>query len=149
MEKTRREFIKTIGMGTGGLLMSESLFGSTNQAFRPDAQPGEHVLPELPYAYNSLKPIIDEQTLRLHHDKHHAGYVRGLNAAEIKLSEARQKNEYGMIKHLECEIAFHGSGHILHSIYWRNLSPSGGGEPGGKLAEGGRLCPDALLHPPI
>lgn len=95
----------------------------------------EHTLPELPYSYNALEPHIDEATIRLHHDKHHAGYVKGLNAAEQKLAEARKANDFALIKHWSKELVFHGSGHVLHSIFWQNMSPQGGGEPSGKLAD--------------
>ena len=94
-----------------------------------------HELPKLPYEYNALEPVMDEQTLRLHHDIHHAGYVTGLNKAEEMLQKFRQSGDYAAIKHWERELAFHGSGHILHSIFWENLKPKGGGEPGGDLAK--------------
>lgn len=94
-------------------------------------QPGQHQLPPLPYAYNALEPIISEQTLRLHHDKHHKAYVDGLNKAEISLVEARMRGNYEYIKYWENELAFNGSGHILHSIFWTNMAPPGaGGQPG-------------------
>lgn len=97
-----------------------------------------HELPPLPYEYNALEPYIDEQTLHFHHDKHHQAYVAGLNKAEEELVKARAAGDYALIKHWERELAFHGSGHILHSIYWTNLAPAGqggGGEPSGELAE--------------
>ena len=96
-----------------------------------------HELPALPYAYDALEPYIDEQTMRLHHDKHHLGYVNGLNAAEAKLAEARQTGDFGLVQHFERLVAFHGSGHFLHSIFWPNMAPAGnggGGEPSGELA---------------
>ena len=92
-----------------------------------------HVLPELPYAYDALEPHYDEQTVKIHHDIHHKGYVDGLNAAEAKLAEAREKGDFSLIKHLERELAFHGSGHILHTLFWENMKPDGGGTPAGKL----------------
>jgi superoxide dismutase, Fe-Mn family len=94
-----------------------------------------HELPPLPYDYNALEPHIDEQTMRLHHDKHHLAYVNGLNNAELKLAEAREKKDFGLVKHWEREAAFHGAGHFLHVIFWENMSPKGGGEPSGKLAD--------------
>ncbi len=94
-----------------------------------------HTLPELPYAYDALEPHIDEQTMRLHHDIHHNGYVTGLNNAEEKLAEARDSGEFGLTKHWEREAAFHGAGHLLHSIFWTNMGPDGGGEPGGELSD--------------
>jgi len=92
---------------------------------------GQHQLPPLPYSYNALEPIISEETLRIHHDKHHKGYVDGLNNAELNLVESRQNNAYEYIKYWENELAFNGSGHILHSIYWSIMAPIGmRGEPG-------------------
>jgi len=94
-----------------------------------------HELPQLPYAYNALEPHYDEATVRLHHDIHHKGYVDGLNNAEAKLAEAREKGDFALIKHWERELAFHGSGHLLHSLFWMNMSPNGGGAPSGALAD--------------
>jgi len=92
-----------------------------------------HELPPLPYAYNALEPHIDEQTMRLHHDKHHLAYVNGLNNAEAKLAEAREKNDFALVKHWEREAAFHGAGHFLHCIFWENMKANGGGQPTGEL----------------
>ncbi|NOZ06920.1 MAG: superoxide dismutase [Chloroflexi bacterium] len=96
-----------------------------------------HELSPLPYAYDALEPYIDEQTMRLHHDVHHQGYVNGLNAAESKLAAAREAGDFALIKHLERDAAFHGSGHFLHAIFWPNMAPAGhggGGKPAGALA---------------
>ncbi|MZP28837.1 superoxide dismutase [Heliobacterium undosum] len=93
--------------------------------------PGGHQLPPLPYPYNALEPVIGAETLKIHHDRHHLSYVEGLNKAERKLVEARQQNDFSLIKHWERELAFHGSGHILHSLYWAIMAPpSRGGQPG-------------------
>ncbi|MFD3155900.1 superoxide dismutase [Haloimpatiens sp. FM7330] len=94
-----------------------------------------HTLPNLPYEYNALEPYYDEQTLRIHHDKHHKSYVDGLNNAETKLEEARKNNDFTLIKHLEREIAFHGSGHILHTLFWENIGPNAGGNPTGPIMD--------------
>jgi Fe-Mn family superoxide dismutase len=94
----------------------------------------QHELPALPYAYDALEPYYDAQTLELHHSKHHQGYVNGLNAALGKLKAAREAGDYSAIKHIDREIAFHGGGHTLHSIFWTNLKPGGGGRPSGDLA---------------
>lgn len=96
-----------------------------------------HQLPPLPYDYAALEPAIDEQTMRLHHDLHHKAYVDGLNKAEEMLAKARESGDYGLVKHWEREAAFHGSGHLLHAIFWPNMAPAGkggGGEPAGGLA---------------
>ena len=94
-----------------------------------------HELPALPYDYNALEPHIDEQTMKLHHDIHHLGYVKGLNNAEAKLAEARESGDFGLVKHWERELAFHGAGHFLHCVFWENMGPDGGGEPSGALAD--------------
>lgn len=97
----------------------------------------KYELPPLPYAYNALEPHIDEQTMRLHHDKHHQAYVDGLNKAEQMLEQAREAGDFALIKHWEREAAFHGSGHFLHAIFWPNMAPAGSGggsEPTGDLA---------------
>jgi Fe-Mn family superoxide dismutase len=96
-----------------------------------------HKLPPLPYAYDALEPYIDEQTMKLHHDIHHNGYVTGLNNAEAKLAEARATGDFGLVKHWEREAAFHGSGHLLHSIFWPNMIAASEAKaaPDGALAE--------------
>ncbi|EHQ89236.1 superoxide dismutase [Desulfosporosinus youngiae] len=86
---------------------------------------GQHRLPGLPYSYQALQPVISAGLLEIHHNQHHKSYVEGLNKAELKLAEARHKRDYSLIKHWEREIAFHGSGHILHSIYWTSMAPMG------------------------
>lgn len=96
---------------------------------------GGHTLPPLPYAYDSLEPYIAKEIMELHHKIHHQAYVDGLNKAEMKLKEARNKNDYELVKHWSKELAFHGAGHYLHSIFWNNMSPKGGGEPIGELTQ--------------
>ncbi|MDB5053076.1 MAG: Superoxide dismutase, partial [Bacilli bacterium] len=94
---------------------------------------GGHTLPPLPYDYNMLEPYIDEKTMRLHHDKHHKSYVDGLNKAEKMMEKARKTGDFELITHWEREAAFHGAGHYLHTIFWYNMIPHGGGEPTGGL----------------
>ncbi|MBY0122537.1 superoxide dismutase [Bacillus sp. S/N-304-OC-R1] len=99
----------------------------------PNIAAGTHVLPSLPYPYNALEPYISEEIMRLHHDKHHKSYVDGLNKAEKQLQEARKSGDYSLVKHWSRELAFHGSGHYLHTIFWSNMKPNGGGKPSGGL----------------
>lgn len=101
----------------------------------PMVEAGEHSLPPLPYPYHALEPVISEEIMRLHHTKHHQSYVDGLNKAEMKLKEARATGDFSLIKHWSRELAFHGSGHYLHTIFWNNMSPNGGGAPSGKLLQ--------------
>lgn len=84
---------------------------------------GRHQLPPLPYPYSSLEPVISRNALKIHHNKHHQSYVDGLNEAEARLARARAENDFPLIKHWKRELAFHGSGHILHSIFWTIMSP--------------------------
>jgi Fe-Mn family superoxide dismutase len=92
-----------------------------------------YTLPELPYAYNALEPHYDEQTVRIHHDMHHKAYVDGLNNALSKLAQARENADYALIKHWEKELAFQGSGHVLHTLFWENMTPQSSGNPSGDL----------------
>src|SRR5262249_27202583 len=91
-------------------------------------------LPDLPYDYSALEPHYSARHLELHHDKHHAAYVKGANETLEKLAEARDKGDFAHLIQLEKAQAFNASGHILHSILWQNLSPDGGGRPNGELA---------------
>ncbi len=93
-----------------------------------------HTLPPLPYAYDALEPFYDEQTVTIHHDLHHKAYVDGLNKAEAKLAEARLNGDFSLVKHWEKEIAFHGSGHILHTLFFENICPDKC-EPAGALLD--------------
>ncbi|GKU81063.1 superoxide dismutase [Niallia sp. NCCP-28] len=101
----------------------------------PIVPAGGHVLPNLPYAYNALEPYIEKEIMELHHKKHHQSYVDGLNKAENMLAKARKDGDFQLVKHWSRELAFHGSGHYLHTIFWHNMSPKGGGEPKGALLE--------------
>lgn len=92
-----------------------------------------YTLPDLPYDFGALEPHYSGQVLELHHDKHHAAYVTGANTTLEKLAEARDKGDYAAIVGLEKTLAFNLSGHVLHSIFWTNLSPDGGDKPGGDL----------------
>jgi Fe-Mn family superoxide dismutase len=99
---------------------------------QPYVPPGQHQLPPLPYPYDALEPVISARTLRIHHDLHHKAYVDGLNKTELKLVEARQTNNFENIRGLERNLAFNGSGHILHSIYWTIMAPGGAVQPYGQ-----------------
>ncbi len=93
----------------------------------------DYTLPDLPYDYGALEPHYSGQMLQLHHDKHHAAYVAGANTTLEKLAEARSKEDYGAIVGLEKTLAFNVSGCVLHSLFWKNLSPEGGDKPAGEL----------------
>ena len=94
-----------------------------------------YTLPELPYDYAALEPHISGKIMELHHDRHHAAYVAGANAALEQLDAARAAEDFAAINLWEKNLAFNLGGHINHSVFWKNLSPTGGGEPEGELAE--------------
>lgn len=94
----------------------------------------KHSLPDLPYDYKALEPIICAEIMQLHHSKHHATYVNNLNIAEEKLNEAVAKGDVNTQIALAPAIKFNGGGHLNHSIFWSNLSPNSG-KPDASLAQ--------------
>ncbi|MEK6676490.1 MAG: superoxide dismutase [Planctomycetota bacterium] len=135
----RREVLGTLGTlaAAGGWI---GLTGSETRAAEPaaSATPKEYTLPPLPYAADALEPHIDAQTMTLHHDKHHKSYVDGLNAALAGLEAARKSGkpeDLDKVRGLTDALAFNGSGHLLHVVFWSNMKKDGGGEPKGALAQ--------------
>jgi superoxide dismutase, Fe-Mn family len=94
-----------------------------------------YILPDLRYDYGALEPHVSGQIMELHHDKHHAGYVKGANETLEQLDDARVKGDFTRLASLEKALAFNLSGHILHSLFWQNLTPRGQERPQGALAE--------------
>ncbi len=99
-----------------------------------------HELPALPYAYNALEPSIDERTMQIHHDLHHAGYVKNLNAALEGHADLQSKSVEDLLKSLGSvpeairgAVRNNGGGHYNHSIFWTIMGPNSGGAPGGDL----------------
>lgn len=99
-------------------------------------------LPELPYAYDALEPTIDKETMNIHHTKHHNTYVTNLNAALEGHADLQNKSLNELISDLDAlpedirtAVRNNGGGHANHSLFWETLSPNGGGEPTGELAE--------------
>ena len=126
----KRDFLKnSILAGTGIFaagLSSADARSIVSEDLPFDAVEGVYTLAPLPYAYNALEPHIDEKTMKLHHDLHHNSYVTGLNKATDAVAAAIAANDYTLIKHWERELAFHGAGHFLHSIFWQIMGPSAG-----------------------
>jgi Fe-Mn family superoxide dismutase len=101
-----------------------------------------HEVPELPYAYNALEPHIDEQTMRIHHDKHHAAYVSNLNAALEKAPELKQKSVEDLVRginsvpeEIRTAVRNNGGGHVNHTMFWEIMGPGKGGAPTGKVGD--------------
>ncbi len=100
-----------------------------------------HELPPLPYDYDALEPHIDQQTMRIHHGKHHAGYVSKLNAALESHPELADLSPEALLRQLNqipedirTAVRNNGGGHANHTLFWSIMSPNGGGEPSGDLA---------------
>ncbi len=147
-EITRRDAIGSmaalgaIGLGAGGAYGAQPNVRTPSvspAALGYDAQNNEYTLPELPYTFDALEPVIDEQTMRIHHGKHHAGYVRGANNALKQLDAIRWGNaDIGLIQHWQRQLSFHMGGHINHTLFWSGMAPEdqgGGGQPEGNLAQ--------------
>lgn len=101
-----------------------------------------HELPPLPYGYDALEPNIDARTMEIHYTKHHQGYVNNLNAALEKHPELDKKSVEDLLKDLNSipedirtAVRNNGGGHANHSMFWPTMSPDGGGEPEGELAD--------------
>jgi Fe-Mn family superoxide dismutase len=94
-------------------------------------------LPELPYGYKDLEPYMSEEVLKLHHDKHHASYVKSANDLIDKIEEARKNNEDLDLKSVLKSLSFNVAGHILHEIFWKIMASaeSGKNKPEGKILE--------------
>ena len=103
---------------------------------------GKFVLPPLPYAYNALEPFIDEQTMKLHHDKHHLAYVNSLNAAIAKYPQFQNATIEDLFQDLSkvpddirSIVKNQGGGHVNHSMFWEIMAPKAGGKPTGEIAK--------------
>lgn len=101
-----------------------------------------HQLPDLPYAFDALEPHIDAQTMQIHHDKHHAAYVNNLNAALEGNSGLQDQSIEDLLRgidrvpeNIRTAVRNNGGGHANHTLFWKVMSPDGGGEPSGSLAE--------------
>lgn len=101
-----------------------------------------HTLPALPYDYTALEPHIDEQTMRIHHDKHHAAYVNNVNAALEGHASLQGLSIEALIGNLSAvpegargAVRNNGGGHYNHTLFWDLMAPGGAGAPAGKLAD--------------
>ncbi len=144
MTLNRRHFLFLLGTTVGAFALDGCAFAEENKpsATTPTNQPeGAIKLPPLPYAYDALEPHIDARTMRFHHDKHHAGYVRNINAALEKHPELKSKTVEDLLKDLNSvpadirtTVRNSGGGHVNHSMFWSIMKPEGGGEPDGAIA---------------
>src|SRR5262249_62125749 len=105
------------------------------EAGRQEDLMATYTLPDLTYDFGALEPHISGKIMELHHDKHHAAYVKGANETLARLDEARDQEDTTRLPGLERALAFNLSGHVLHSLFWRNLAPKAAGRPEGPLAD--------------
>ncbi len=133
----KRSFIKTSLAGIGGLISLPLLAkGRSAGIFKKDEQK-EFKLPELPYAYNDLEPFIDGKTISVHHSMHHAAYTNKFNAA-VKEAGITGKNAREILKEVSkypASVRNNGGGYLNHKLYWKIMSPAGGGMPEGELLD--------------
>eukprot|EP01114_Cavostelium_apophysatum_P014985 TRINITY_DN3_c0_g1_i1.p1 TRINITY_DN3_c0_g1~~TRINITY_DN3_c0_g1_i1.p1 ORF type:complete len:260 (+),score=74.39 TRINITY_DN3_c0_g1_i1:34-780(+) len=109
-----------------------------NASFTTAQQKSGYTLPDLPYDYSALEPVVSGEIMQIHHKKHHQAYVTNLNAALEKYHAAESKNDLAEMIAQQAAIKFNGGGHVNHSIFWTNLAPQkqgGGGAPSGDLAK--------------
>ncbi|MEM9065669.1 MAG: superoxide dismutase [Planctomycetota bacterium] len=137
---SRRAALGMLGAGTA-ISMASSAHAAVpfidDHALGWDSQRGEYTVPPLPYAYNALEPVIDEQTMRIHHSRHHAGYVRGLNNALNKLAQIRSgEGDPATLEHWQRELSFNAGGHVNHALFWSSMrAPRQDNRPQGELAD--------------
>ncbi|WP_242038175.1 superoxide dismutase [Chroococcidiopsis sp [FACHB-1243]] len=140
MSIKRRNFLFLLGATAGAYAVETYTSHNSAWAQTPSAS-GDFKLPPLPYDYKALEPHIDAQTMRIHHDRHHATYVKNLNAAIAKYPKFKGQTAEQLIQKLDSlpqdirmTIRNNGGGHVNHSMFWEIMSPKGGGQPTGEIA---------------
>jgi Fe-Mn family superoxide dismutase len=148
---TRRDLLGSAAVVGGWMAFGmERAFGQETQP-APGSAPasgpaptGPYSLPPLPYGYADLEPFIDAQTVKLHHDMHHAAAVKGANAALAELEQIRRTGGESIqrVSAVTKNLAFNLSSHLLHSLLWNSMKPHGGGDPATDSASGKALLRD-------
>jgi superoxide dismutase, Fe-Mn family len=149
MITSRRNFLGLLGAGTTATFFGTLTASSWANPVDTTAQvPATAIqaadvfkLPPLTYAYNALEPHIDATTMKFHHDKHHAAYVKNLNAAVAKYPQLKTKTVEQLLlslntlpKDIQTTVRNNGGGHLNHSMFWQIMGPKGGGAPTGAIA---------------
>src|SRR6187399_2095308 len=136
---TRREALKTIVLTTGAAALAVNARG---QAAAPAAAAEVYKLPPLGYDYDALEPFIDAETMKIHHDKHHAAYVSKLNTAVAKLPGKEKRTIEELLLSLKTlpadiqkDVQNQGGGHANHSLFWQTLKKNENGKPVGQLGK--------------
>jgi Fe-Mn family superoxide dismutase len=137
---TRRQVLQSAAAGAAVLTLSPL---SVRAQDKKEAKEAGFKLPPLPYAYDALEPHIDAETMKIHHDKHHAAYVANLNKALAGHPDLLGKEHVSDIlrnmdsvpKDIQPAVINNGGGHANHTMFWRIMGPKGGGQPSGELAK--------------
>ncbi len=134
MRLSRRQTLRLLGTATALAFLPQGT-AAAEEVGEP------YTLPPLPYPYDALEPYIDAETMQLHHDQHHAAYVRTLNRALAPYHQWQQLPIETLLTHIsqlptaiQATVRNHGGGHANHSLFWQSMGPNGGGEPTGALA---------------
>lgn len=143
---SRREVLGSAAIAGGWLALGPqaSLGQGQGTGASPAGASGPYQLPPLPYGYADLEPFIDAQTLMLHHDVHHAGYVRGANAAVAELEQIRSTggDAIKQVRAVTDKLSFALSGHLLHDLFWKSMKRGGGSDPAPKSTAGRQIQRD-------
>jgi superoxide dismutase, Fe-Mn family len=138
---TRRNFLYLLGIGATGTWLGTADNASWAAPVATAAATNTFTLPPLTYDYKALEPHIDATTMKFHHDKHHAAYVKNLNAAVNKYPELKTKTIEQLLtslstlpKDIQTTVRNNGGGHYNHTMYWQIMGPKAGGAPTGKIA---------------
>ncbi len=143
---SRRELLGSAALVGGWLAFGQDIGFAQQAGGGGTTAPadGPYTLPPLPYGYADLEPHIDAQTLKLHHDVHHAGYVKGANAAVAELEAIRRAggDQVKQFRAVTGNLAFNLAGHVLHDLFWKSMARDGGGDPPADSAAGRMLVRD-------
>lgn len=146
----RRNFLILLGASVGSVTVGACMASGSNLSASSEnstetqiaQNPGVIELPPLPYGYDALEPHIDAETMQFHHDKHHAAYVKNLNTALDKHPQLKDRPVEDLLRNLtsvpedvRTTIRNNGGGHVNHKMFWEIMSPNGGGEPTGAIAQ--------------
>ena len=137
---SRRSALKTLALTTGALALAPTAYSQQVPA-APGESEGVFKLPPLGYDYDALEPFIDAETMKLHHDKHHAGYVAKLNQVIAKAPGFEKKSIEEILANIESvpeeirqEVRNQGGGHANHLLFWQTLKKNENGAPSGELS---------------
>ncbi|MGF1481113.1 MAG: Fe-Mn family superoxide dismutase [Cyanophyceae cyanobacterium] len=134
----RRNFLYFVSVTVGAAALGSLPRLAAAQTSDED---GPFELPPLPYSYDALEPYIDAETMRFHHDKHHAGYTKNLNGAVSRYPELQSQSAEELLRNIDrlpedirTTVINNGGGYVNHKMFWEIMSPNGGGNPTGAIA---------------